>query len=262
MSPTLQFCYSKDQVPIAFQQTGQGLPTFVFVHGWACNQHFWEKQVRFFKEMATVVTLDLAGHGASGLARSKHSIGAFANDVIAVIKALGLEHIILVGHSMGGYVIITAACKLSVKIKAVVGVDTYKSVGIKYTQTQIKSHLTLFEENYQQTTREYVQRMFLPTTDRELKIWVINQMINCNPKNAILAKACMFQFDLPGAMADLSCPLLSINATQPATDSALIQQYHPGFQLQTIDGTGHFVMLENPIKFNELLLEISKSLPQ
>ena len=51
-----------------------------------------------------MVAVDLGGHGESGMGREHWTMEAFGDDVAAVVRGLGLERVILVGHSMGGYV--------------------------------------------------------------------------------------------------------------------------------------------------------------
>ncbi len=58
-----------DGVSIAYTVRGSGSPALVFIHGWMCDQSFWDAQVEPFSEFHTVVTIDLAGHGLSGMER-------------------------------------------------------------------------------------------------------------------------------------------------------------------------------------------------
>jgi len=74
----------------------------VFVHGWCCNLPFWDRQVDSFIPRYTVVTLDLAGHGASGQDRDRWTMPAFGQNVVGVVEDLGLDQVVLIGHSKGG----------------------------------------------------------------------------------------------------------------------------------------------------------------
>src|SRR5688500_11487131 len=91
---------SFDGVPISYTVAGKGSPALVFVHGWACNQGHWEAQVAHFSPRRQVVTLDLAGHGSSGRGRQAWSMTNFGRDVQAVVEALDLREVVLLGHSM------------------------------------------------------------------------------------------------------------------------------------------------------------------
>src|SRR5882762_1994438 len=96
------YAISPDGIRIAYEVHGEGTPALVFVHGWSCDRNYWKGQLEPFAEQFKVVAIDLAGHGESELGRKAWTIGAFGADVAAVVKALGLQHVILIGHSMGG----------------------------------------------------------------------------------------------------------------------------------------------------------------
>ena len=76
---------SKDGTPLAYEVFGAGGPTLVFVHGWSCDSRYWRAQVPVFSKNYRVVTMDLAGHGNSGMSRTKYPMTAFGQDVKAVV---------------------------------------------------------------------------------------------------------------------------------------------------------------------------------
>ncbi|MCW3117021.1 MAG: alpha/beta hydrolase fold protein, partial [Chitinophagaceae bacterium] len=96
-------------VPIHYTMTGNGDKTLLFVHGSFIDQSWWSEQVNYFKEHYTVVTMDLGGHGQSGVNRNIWTVQKFGQDVRAVIKQLELKNVILVGHSLGADAVLEAA---------------------------------------------------------------------------------------------------------------------------------------------------------
>src|SRR5262249_39087570 len=96
------FARSGDGVPVAYDVRGRGSTALVFVHGWCCDRFHWRNQVDAFAPDYRVVAIDLGGHGASGANRKTWDVAALAGDVEAVLRALRLDRVILVGHSMGG----------------------------------------------------------------------------------------------------------------------------------------------------------------
>src|SRR5438128_253020 len=75
----LETARSADGVAIRFQVSGQGEPTLVLVHGWALDHRLWDGQVPRLSARHRVVTLDLAGHGASGRQRARWTMAAFGD---------------------------------------------------------------------------------------------------------------------------------------------------------------------------------------
>jgi hypothetical protein len=86
----LQFVFSQDGVPISYEISGFGEPTLVFVHCWSCDARYWRNQAGYFSQKYRVVTLDLAGHGQSGLGRSQYTLSSFGEDVRALVEATGI----------------------------------------------------------------------------------------------------------------------------------------------------------------------------
>jgi hypothetical protein len=88
-----------DGVEIRYEVAGSGEPALVFVHGWSCDRSYWRAQVDHFAASHRTVALDLGGHGESSLGREDWTMASFAGDVRAVVEALDLRGVVLVGHS-------------------------------------------------------------------------------------------------------------------------------------------------------------------
>jgi pimeloyl-ACP methyl ester carboxylesterase len=108
--PSISNTLSADNVSIAYAVYGPATdPAVVFVHGWNCDSRDWHNQIPYFSKKYQVITVDLAGHGNSGFGRKAYTTEAFGQDVVAVLRQLNVKKAVLVGHSMGGEVILYAA---------------------------------------------------------------------------------------------------------------------------------------------------------
>ena len=116
---------SADGVLITYEVHGTGPTTLVFVHGWSCDRTYWRSQLDAFIRDYQVVTIDLAGHGASGATRTDWSIRRFADDVASVIRAVDARNVITIGHSLGGPVALETALLMPDRVTGVIGVDTF-----------------------------------------------------------------------------------------------------------------------------------------
>ena len=76
----------------------------VLLHGYLESLLVWEDFVPYLYKEVRVVTLDLPGHGISVVTGAVHTMDFLADTVADALKALGIGHCTLVGHSMGGYV--------------------------------------------------------------------------------------------------------------------------------------------------------------
>src|SRR5579883_3485100 len=129
--PVKKTFQADDGLVIVGEVRGQGDTCLVFLHGWCGDREYWKLQVEAFAADYRIVSLDQAGHGESGKVRTGWTADALAGDVEAVVKSLRLERVILVCHSMAGYVALLAARRMGGTVVAVIGVDTLQNVEFK-----------------------------------------------------------------------------------------------------------------------------------
>jgi len=93
---------TKDGTQIYYKDWGTG-PVVTFSHGWPLNADMWDGQMLFLAQNGfRVVAHDRRGHGRSSQASSGNDMDGYADDLAAVIEALDLKQVTLVGHSTGG----------------------------------------------------------------------------------------------------------------------------------------------------------------
>ena len=93
---------TKDGTQIYYKDWGSG-PAVTFSHGWPLNADMWDAQMLFLEQNGfRVVAHDRRGHGRSSQAASGNDMNGYADDLAAVIEALDLKQVTLVGHSTGG----------------------------------------------------------------------------------------------------------------------------------------------------------------
>ncbi len=253
--PQGQSVLSKDGMKIVYDVVGNGEPTLVFVHGWSCDKSYWNDQVKTFSPKYKVVTIDLAGHGESGSERKNYTMELFGEDVAAVVNKLELDKVILIGHSMGGYVIIEAARQLKEKVIGLVGADTYQGLEDEMTKEQIDQFMKPFKENFVQKTKEFVKTMFPQTADSNLVNRVADDMSSAPPQVAISAMQNLFGYHAFKALKDMNAPIISINCDRYPLNVEETRKHTKSFEVKMMNGAGHFVMLEDPEKFNMLFQE-------
>ena len=244
---------STDGVRIAYEVRGKGSLALVFVHGWSCNRGFWAGQMEPFSSQFKVVAIDLAGHGDSGRNREKWTIQSYGDDVAAVVKKLNLKRVILVGHSMGGDVIPEAALRLPGRVVGLIWLDTYKKLGAGRTPEEVQAFVAKFRANFSDVTRGFVRSMFVSTSDPALVERVASAMSSAPPSIALpsLDSAFSYSREMPQTLERLHLPVIAINPDNAPTDVASLDHY--GVQVIFMPGVGHFLMMEDPKRFNGLL---------
>jgi pimeloyl-ACP methyl ester carboxylesterase len=250
-----------DGVEIRYEAAGNGEPAIVFVHGWSCDRTYWREQVAYFAKTRRIVAIDLAGHGESGLGRARYSMEAFGADVKAVVDALGLKRVALVGHSMGGPVTLEAARLMPERVAALVPIDTMGRVGQQTSAEEKRAFLDPMRTDFRTTTQKFVREMmFTPRSDPALADLIALDMASAPVAVAVSALESLFDYDEARALAAIKAPMRLINADRWPTDLAAARQHKPDLQLAVIPGLGHFLMLEDPAEFNRLLERALKEL--
>jgi non-heme chloroperoxidase len=93
---------TKDGTKIYYKDWGSG-PVVTFSHGWPLSSDAWDGQMLFLAQHGfRVVAHDRRGHGRSSQASTGNDMNGYADDLAAVIEALDLKDVTLVGHSTGG----------------------------------------------------------------------------------------------------------------------------------------------------------------
>jgi pimeloyl-ACP methyl ester carboxylesterase len=250
-----------DGLSLVGEVRGQGDTALVFLHGWCGDRQYWKHQVGPFAADYRVVTLDQAGHGQSGKDRKVWSTAGLAGDVEAVAKSLGLKRVILLGHSMGGPVALLAAKRMPGTVVAVVGVDSLHNAETQLPEEDRTKFLAAFDKDFKGTMRAVVSGMVHEKTDAELREWLVTRAQAQDPKMVALMRD-LFGVDTVTAFKEAKIPVRCINS------AGGYQFFHPtavetnkkyaDFGAVTIDGVGHYPMLEKPDEFNRRLRDALK----
>ena len=246
---------SFDDETIVYQKAGTGEPALVFVHCWSCDRSYWTNQIDYFSEKYKVIAIDLAGHGESGIGRVDWTIENYGKDVKAVIDKEKLNNVILIGHSMGGPVVLAAAELLGNKVKALITIDTFQDIEQKYTQEQLDGFYKSFEEDFVTATKEFVKGMFPENADSSLVNMIAEDMSSAPPNIALASFRSLFKFDEAANFDKINLPVRFINSAKYPTNLEVAKRHIKDFDLKIIEGVGHFPMLEKTDEFNSALDE-------
>jgi pimeloyl-ACP methyl ester carboxylesterase len=254
-----------DGVEIAYEVHGDDAVaalTVVLVHGWAGNRSYWSPSIGRLRDRHRVVTVDLGGHGESGLGRGDWNLPSFGEDVVAVVEEVASAPVVLVGHSMGGDAVVYAAQRLGSRGGGVVGivwVDAFRSLGHEPASTAKArdAFLAPFRDDFPGAVDRFARSLFPPTADAALVDRVAADMAGA-PRDVALGSLRYALGREPGllaAMADIEAPIVAINPDLAPTDVDSLAQ-HGVARTILLEGVGHFPMLEDPDRFNPVLEDV------
>lgn len=253
---------SPDRVPIRYDAAGKGDPALVFVHCGGCERSFWDGQVAHFAAKHRVVALDLAGHGQSGAGRKDWTMPAFGDDVVSVVEALGLKRVVLIGHSLGGPVVLEAARRIPGRVAGIVLVDTLVDFEQKRPAAEeIEKSLSDLQADYRANLTAYMsQLLFSASTPEPVKARVLQTVLSVPQEIFVAVSRSSLAYDPLPALREIKAPIRAINSDLFPTNVEGNRRYVPGYQAAIMKGVGHYLMLEQPEAFNALLEEALREL--
>jgi pimeloyl-ACP methyl ester carboxylesterase len=186
--------------------------------------------------------------------REAWTMSAFGADVAAVIKALNLRGAALVGHSMGGPVIVEAAKQISNRLIGLVVVDSFHNLDESMTPEEIEEFLQPWVEDFAGAMQRWVREtMFVPASDSAMIDRIAKDMSAAPPEVGLGAGREILRGSSENTLEGIGVPVVAINSDAVPTNAESLRRY--GLKLNLMSGVGHFVMMEDPDNFNRLLAE-------
>jgi pimeloyl-ACP methyl ester carboxylesterase len=117
---------SVNGIKLSYEDVGSGDKTILFVHGFPLGWKLWEGQVEALKDRYRIIAPDLRGYGGSDAPEDidSYSLELYADDLGALLDELGIDKVVYVGLSMGGYLAFPFLRKYGDKVEALVLADT------------------------------------------------------------------------------------------------------------------------------------------
>jgi pimeloyl-ACP methyl ester carboxylesterase len=201
-----------------------------------------------------VVALDLAGYGQSGRGREDWTMAAFGQDVVSVVEALGLKRVVLIGHSLGGAAVLEAARHMPDRVAGLVLVDSWVDFEGKFPAEEIEKFVSALQADYPGTTTAITsQYLFSASTPEPVKARVLETALSVPQEISVaVVRSSMAYSPLP-ALHEINAPIRAISSDRFPSNPEGNRKYAPGYRAAIMKGVGHYLMLEQPEAFNELL---------
>lgn len=257
----MQLCY-QHHFQIAYDRVGAG-PVLVLLHGFCEDRTMWADFVPLLSKKYTVLTIDLSGFGASDLLPNS-SMTEMAKAVYAVWEHEQLPPMVLVGHSMGGYVGLELARHFP---HCLLGLGLLHSHPFQDLPEKLRNrHKTIaFIERHgiAPFAGQFVRNLFpsaFAEAHPELLETLIDQTAAQRSDAVIAASYGMIERAATDAvLQQLACPALLIIGTE---DQAIARTHRyaqlalpPVASIHIMEGIGHMAHLEAPAETLECLVD-------
>jgi pimeloyl-ACP methyl ester carboxylesterase len=229
--------------------------TIVQIHGWTCNATFFRLQTPDFAKQYKVIGIDLPGHGRSDAPKDvRYTIEHFAAAVTTVMKHAGVEKAVLIGHSMGVPVAVKALQDNPAIVSGIVAID-----GPIWKVTRkgpLPPWMKEMERSYRTVASRMIETMFVSNTPLFLKAEIRRKML-LTPEHVGLSSMIVMGESDVYQQGPAKVPILAVMAGRRSGDERkqLHQDIFPNLRYELWEEAGHFLMMEQPERFNKLVLE-------
>lgn len=233
------------------------VPPLVYIHGWAGDGTVWGAQLEALRGTARQIVLDLPGHGRSEAPEVDYSIPFLTESVLAVLDEARIQRAILVAHSNGVIVARQLLRQAEDRVAGLVLVDGPMEL-LMGDGKEVRQLIEQLESPRGPDMAAALIRDMLPRSmPPELRRRFMQRAGSTAPH--VLASTLEATLD-PAVWAkdQIEAPTLMVNAAQPVWTKdygARVRALIPDLDYRLLPGTAHFVMLDPPDRFNDMLLE-------
>jgi len=265
------YAIAGDGVRLSVEETGTGSPV-LFIHEFAGDHRSWEPQVRALGRRHRCVTYDARGYPPSDVPEEpeRYSQEQAVADAVAVLDHLGIERAHVVGLSMGGFCTLHLGLRHPERTRSltVAGCGYGAQPGIRERwQAETEASARAFEtEGAAATAERYMlgpSRVQLQRKDprgwEESRRWLAEHSAT---GSALTLRGVQMRrpslYDLTEELRRLEVPLLLITGDEDEgclEPNLMLKRTIPTAALAVLPSTGHACNLEEPDRFNRLVLD-------
>lgn len=245
---------------VAVAGTGAAL---LLVHGFPLDRTMWRQQLEGTDGWMRIAP-DLRGAGQSDVPASGYTMTRYADDLVAVLDALGARRAVCCGLSMGGYILFELWRRYPERIRALILCDT-KSEADTAEGKRGRDELaaTARDAGVGAVAERLVPKLVGRTTRAENPALVetVRTMVQRSPVAGVVGalQAMRDRADATPRLVEVAVPTLIVvgaedELTPPAVVRPMVDRI-PGARYAEIPGAGHLAPLERPGPFNSAVAE-------
>lgn len=259
---------------------GKNPHTLIFLHGVGGNWTVWKKELAYFQKKGySTLALDLRGHGMSGAPRSfkKYQLYRFTMDVYRIIRKEKIKNFSLIGHSIGGAIIINYCMRYKKRQPdSLVLVETASTYPFEHNHllnhSPYVTHFLRFISEHKLTKREH----FFHLKDVDLSfdgikenLHLVSHLLHLTPLRSIVKsldnlEKYVFknQKRIDYTLKHYTGPILVIGGEKdqvvPAKYSRIIKNLNKKAHLKILKGAHHLAIVNNAEKVNHVMYDFFK----
>jgi sigma-B regulation protein RsbQ len=242
------------------QVKGSGDRVMMFAHGFGCDQNMWRLVTPAFEKDFKIILFDHVGAGRSDLSayddKKYGALSGYADDVIEIIRELGLKDVIFVGHSVSAMIGVLASIKAPELFTSLVMVGPsarYINDGDYvggFSATQIEELLQFLDDNHMGWSAAMAPAIMGNADRPELGEELTNSFCRTDPDIAKKFARVTFTSDNRADLAKVTTPSLVLQCSEDIIAAPevgeFVHRHLPGSTLVVLKATGHCPNLSAP----------------
>ena len=254
-----------------YGEARDGARPVVLVHGLAACWQCWLEQIpRLAAEGRRVIAVDLPGFGGSDMPRDDISIEGYGRVVESLCDSLDLGQVVVVGHSMGGFVGAEFAIQYPERVERLL---LQAAAGISTNNVKREPLLAVARviaavgargaaQSELVATRPRMRWLALQSVARHpgrLPADMVYELVSHSGRDGFLpALDAIVSYDFRERLSQIECPTLIVWGAEdmlvPARDADEYEQQIPNARKTVFEDTGHSPMMERPQTFNDCMM--------
>ncbi|MGE5537832.1 MAG: alpha/beta fold hydrolase [Gemmatimonas sp.] len=245
-----------------YELTGSG-PNLTLLHSVGLStREGWRNQVPALAKHFTVLTFDFRGLGQSGRGTEPLGVATFADDLEALLAALGIRRTAVMGISLGGFVAQAIALKRPDVVSALVLVSTTSRIFAGNQQRRTERNQRIRAAGMAAAAAHQIESHFPPEFARanpDVCAWYERHYLANDPESYIAIMDDLGRFDTTERLKDIRCPTLivagdrdstSVAGRQPLDSAKTLHAGIAGSELAVIAGANHYPQIDHTDDFN------------
>jgi non-heme chloroperoxidase len=266
-SETHSFIKTADGANLFYRSWGAGRPV-VFVHGWAVSGNIWQYQMTPLSRQAQCVAYDKRGHGRSADPGRGYNYDTLADDLASVLDRLGLQDVVLIGHSMGPAEIVRYLSRHgTARVSRIVLISSALPFMLKTPDNAGGIDPALLEQRRQQWLEDLPKfladnaRAFVNgAASADTVSWIASLGLQASLKALFDMNHAITETDLRAEVARVRLPTLIIHGAQDKSaplelTGKPLATMIPGSELKIYEGAPHGLLLTHQSRLNRDLTE-------
>ncbi|HEX9486249.1 MAG TPA: alpha/beta fold hydrolase, partial [Gemmatimonadales bacterium] len=259
-----------DDVELAVDVRGEGLPV-LFVHGFPFDRTVWRHQLATLSRVRRIAP-DFRGVGDSGAPSGAdgYSLTRYADDLVAVLDAVGVRQAVLCGLSMGGYVIFELLRRHPERVKALILADTKPEPDSAEAKRGREELTQVAQRDGQDAVIERLLPRLLAAATQATQPEVAGQVREMAHRWSVpgLVGALRTLRDRPDStdtLRGVRAPTLVLVGSEdqiaPPDTARAMARLIPGAHCHVVPAAGHIAPLEQPLATSRVVADFLRAIP-